>query len=93
MSFALINLCIKVGSGAFIPLELCEVPPGQIMRKQVPPQKTKDVVEFATKRPADRLASISQGIDVGCLISDNEYYLTCSSSSRLVNPNTSANLA
>jgi eukaryotic translation initiation factor 2C len=36
------------------------------MRKQVPPEKTKDVVEFATKRPADRLASIAQGIDVGC---------------------------
>jgi len=55
-------ICVEVGSGAFIPLELCEVPPGQIMRKQVPSEKTKDVVEFATKRPADRLASIGQGI-------------------------------
>jgi eukaryotic translation initiation factor 2C len=34
------------------------------MRKQVPADKTKEVVEFATKRPADRLQSIRQGIDV-----------------------------
>jgi hypothetical protein len=40
------------------------VPPGQIMRKQVPPEKTKDVLEFATKRPEDRLASIRNGLAV-----------------------------
>lgn len=28
--------CVEVGSGALIPIELCVVPPGQIMRKQVP---------------------------------------------------------
>lgn len=28
--------CVEVGSGALIPLELCVVPEGQIMRKQVP---------------------------------------------------------
>ncbi|KAJ8580661.1 argonaute-like protein [Rhizopogon salebrosus TDB-379] len=58
------NLCVEVGSGALIPLELCTVPEGQIMRKQVPPEKTKDVLEFATKRPADRLASITNGLSV-----------------------------
>ncbi|KAG1840438.1 hypothetical protein F4604DRAFT_1690775 [Suillus subluteus] len=42
------NLCIEVGSSALIPLELCMVPPGQIMWKQLPLEKTKDVVEFAT---------------------------------------------
>ena len=47
-----------------IPLELCTVPPGQIMRKQVPPEKTKDVLEFATKRPEARLASIINGLGV-----------------------------
>ncbi|RDB19427.1 Protein argonaute-2 [Hypsizygus marmoreus] len=57
-------LCVEVGSGALIPLEICTVPPGQIMRKQVPPEKTKAVVEFATKKPAERLASIRQGIQV-----------------------------
>ncbi|KAF8076456.1 argonaute-like protein [Lyophyllum atratum] len=57
-------ICVEVGSGALIPLELCIVPPGQIMRKQVPPEKTKDVLDFATKRPRDRLSSIVDGLAV-----------------------------
>ncbi|PPQ98553.1 hypothetical protein CVT24_004044 [Panaeolus cyanescens] len=56
--------CVEVGSGAMIPFELCFIPAGQIMRKQVPPEKTKDVLEFATKRPQDRLASIRRGLEV-----------------------------
>ncbi|KAJ7898915.1 PAZ domain-containing protein [Mycena olivaceomarginata] len=41
-------ICSEVGSGAFmiIPLELCDMPPGQLMRKQVPPEKTKDLLDF-----------------------------------------------
>ncbi|KAJ7228592.1 argonaute-like protein, partial [Mycena pura] len=57
-------ICAEVGSGALIPLELCVVPPGQLMRKQVPPEKTKDVLDFATKKPADRLRSISNGLSL-----------------------------
>lgn len=34
------------------------------MRKQVPPEKTKDVLEFATKRPGERLQSIKNGLSV-----------------------------
>lgn len=34
------------------------------MRKQVPPEKTKDVLEFATKKPPERLASIRNGLSV-----------------------------
>jgi eukaryotic translation initiation factor 2C len=56
--------CAEVGTGAKIPLEHCIIPPGQIMRKAVPPEKTKDVLEFATKRPKDRLASIENGLNV-----------------------------
>lgn len=56
--------CFQVGSGAKIPLELCNVPAGQIMRKQIPPEKTKDVLEFATKRPRERLESIKNGLTV-----------------------------
>lgn len=51
-----------------IPLELCDVPPGQIMRKQIPPEKTKSVVEFSTKKPVERLASIRAGLEVRFLI-------------------------
>lgn len=57
-------ICCEVGSGALIPLELCTVPPGQLMRKQVPPEKTKDVLDFATKKPGDRLRSIVNGLGV-----------------------------
>ncbi|KAL0065940.1 hypothetical protein AAF712_007067 [Marasmius tenuissimus] len=57
-------LCVEVGAGALIPLEMCQVPPGQIVRKQVPPEKTKDVLDFATKRPEDRLRSISNGVNI-----------------------------
>lgn len=56
--------CVEVGSGALLPLELCVVPKGQIMRKQVPPELTKNVLEFATKRPGDRLNSIQNGLGV-----------------------------
>jgi eukaryotic translation initiation factor 2C len=38
------------------------------MRKQVPPEKTKDVLEFATKRPEERLASIKNGLAVRSIL-------------------------
>ncbi|KAH9077150.1 argonaute-like protein [Lactarius deliciosus] len=57
-------ICVELASGALIPLELCHVPPGQIMRKQVPPDKTNSVLEFATKRPHERLGSIINGLGV-----------------------------
>ena len=34
------------------------------MRKQVPPDKTNSVLEFATKRPNERLGSICNGLSV-----------------------------
>jgi hypothetical protein len=36
----------------------------KLMRKQVPPEKTKDVLDFATKKPHDRLQSIKNGLSV-----------------------------
>lgn len=57
-------LCVEVGNGALIPMELCNVVEGQIMRKQIPPEKTRDVLSFATKKPSERLASIARGLGV-----------------------------
>ena len=34
------------------------------MRKQVPPELTKNVLEFATKPPGERLSSIKKGLSV-----------------------------
>ena len=54
----------EIGREAYVPLEFLEIPPGQIMRKQVPSTKTKDVLDFATKRPDQRLKSIRDGLQV-----------------------------
>ena len=35
------------------------------MRKQVPPEKTKDVLDFATKKPSERLNSIEAAREAG----------------------------
>ena len=45
-------------------MECCTIPEGQIMRKQVPSEKTKAVLEFATKKPPERLDSIRKGLGV-----------------------------
>jgi len=57
-------LCVEVGSGALLPLELCAVPAGQIMRRQIPSDKTDQVVQFSTMKPVDRFRSILAGRDV-----------------------------
>ncbi|KAF8993952.1 Piwi domain-containing protein [Cyathus striatus] len=58
-------LCVELGtSKAYYPLEVCNVPAGQIARKQVPPEKTKAMVEFATKKPNERLEDIRRGVDI-----------------------------
>jgi eukaryotic translation initiation factor 2C len=58
---------IQVGQGAIIPLELCNVLPGQLVRKEIPDEKKADLVAFATKAPKDRLASIGKGMEVSDL--------------------------
>ena len=42
--------------------------PGQICKKQIPPEKTNDVLEFSTKKPQDRLQSIRNGLAVRSVI-------------------------
>jgi eukaryotic translation initiation factor 2C len=58
------NICIETATGAMIPIELCEVMPGQIMRKQIPADMTTEIVEFSKMNPAGRLSSIKAGLDV-----------------------------
>ena len=38
--------------------------PGQIMRKQIPPDMTSEIVEFSKMTPPQRLSSIRAGLDV-----------------------------
>ena len=55
--------CQVVG-GALLPLEVCEVPPGQTICDQIPPERTRDVLDFSTEKPGDRLDSIKNGLGV-----------------------------
>ncbi|EIW84641.1 argonaute-like protein [Coniophora puteana RWD-64-598 SS2] len=61
-------LCIKachlVGRDAMVPLELCTIPPGQILKKEVPSEKIDRIREFSTKRPEERLRSINAGLSL-----------------------------
>lgn len=57
-------ICAEVGNGAFIPIELCHIKPGQIMRKQISGDVIAKVREFSTMEPKNRLQSIKQGLEV-----------------------------
>jgi eukaryotic translation initiation factor 2C len=57
-------ICVELSTRAQIPLELCIVPPGQFIRKQMPPDKINSILEFSTMRPRERFASIREGLSV-----------------------------
>lgn len=51
-----------------VPLEFCTVPKGQFMRKEVPADKVKEVLKFATKKPPQRLDAIKDSLRVRFLL-------------------------
>ncbi|KAM5537544.1 hypothetical protein V8D89_008789 [Ganoderma adspersum] len=57
-------VCVEVGCRAIIPMECCTVPEGQLMRKQLSAENTKDLVNYATKKPRERLQTIRAAIGV-----------------------------
>ncbi|PBK70116.1 Piwi-domain-containing protein [Armillaria solidipes] len=57
-------ICVETPSGAFIPLEKCEVPPGQHIKKEIPPEAVAEVVAFSTKLPMERLAAIKKSVEL-----------------------------
>ncbi|PBK85438.1 Piwi-domain-containing protein [Armillaria gallica] len=57
-------ICAEVGNGAFIPIELCHIRPGQIMRKEISGDVIEKVRGFSSMKPGDRLQSIKQGLNV-----------------------------
>ncbi|KAF5364713.1 hypothetical protein D9758_005608 [Tetrapyrgos nigripes] len=57
-------LCIHNSKGAAFPFEKCTVIPGQLARKQIPSELTKEMVNFSRKRPAERMHSIRQGVSL-----------------------------
>ncbi|KAK0217148.1 argonaute-like protein [Armillaria fumosa] len=57
-------ICIQTPKGAVIPLERCYIVPGQLSRAELTPDATRAMVEFATKKPDQRLSAIKTGIQV-----------------------------
>ncbi|KAK7021928.1 hypothetical protein VNI00_017157 [Paramarasmius palmivorus] len=57
-------ICGQTASGAVIPLEKCEVVPGQIARKEAPPEVVSEMVQFSQMRPEQRMQSIKEGLRI-----------------------------
>ncbi|KAK0473906.1 argonaute-like protein [Armillaria novae-zelandiae] len=57
-------ICVETLSGAFIPLEKCDVPSGQHVNKDIPPEAVAAIVAFSTKPPMERLAAIKKGVEL-----------------------------
>ena len=45
-------------------MELCEVPPGQLIRKQMNPDNIRSILEFSTTHPSERMRRIEEGLGV-----------------------------
>ncbi|KAF8179654.1 argonaute-like protein [Pholiota molesta] len=58
-------ICVQVGGSAMIPLEMCTVLKGQFVRRDVvvPQEQVERVLEFATKKPKERLNAITTGVE------------------------------
>ncbi|KAG8684639.1 hypothetical protein FRC09_015261, partial [Ceratobasidium sp. 395] len=57
-------ICVETPSGAAFPIEVCEILPGQMMKKQIPQDLVPHILKFSTKKPDERLNSIVAGHSV-----------------------------
>lgn len=57
-------VCIETDSKAAFPIEVCTILPGQMMKKQIPPDLVPHILKFSTKKPDERLNSIVAGHSV-----------------------------
>ena len=55
---------LQLSTRALIPLELCEVPPGQIIRKQMPQEHINSILKFSSMHPNERYRSIRNALTV-----------------------------
>ncbi|KAI0267569.1 Piwi domain-containing protein [Russula aff. rugulosa BPL654] len=56
-------ICVELASGAVIPLELCEVPAGQLVRKEMSPDQIRSILDFSGLPPRHRESRIRDGLD------------------------------
>ncbi|KAF5361966.1 hypothetical protein D9756_002190 [Leucocoprinus leucothites] len=57
-------VCVEVEEDRLIPIELCVVLPGKIMKKELFQDMTREMVEFSRMRPSDRFNNIRRGLDL-----------------------------
>lgn len=50
--------------GAIIPMKFCTIPEGKVIRRKLPPEKTKEVTKIAIRKPHERLQSIGAAFDI-----------------------------
>jgi eukaryotic translation initiation factor 2C len=54
----------QFSTGAVVPLEFCQVPPGQLARKNMSQDQTNSILQFATMDPRARRQSVQHGLGV-----------------------------
>ncbi|KZO92299.1 Piwi-domain-containing protein [Calocera viscosa TUFC12733] len=55
---------VEVGSGAKLPIEMCDVLPGQVWKRQTPPNQIRGILEFSTQKPPERLRAIQNSMKI-----------------------------
>ena len=58
------SLKLQVGKSSILPLEVCEVKPGQFCKSELTPDQTKKMVEFTSMNPNLRFQSIREALPV-----------------------------
>ncbi|KAI8062500.1 Piwi domain-containing protein [Gongronella butleri] len=56
--------CISVGKNAYLPMEVCEVVPGQRHMKKLNEKQTAEMIKFTCQKPNVRANKINQGIQM-----------------------------
>ncbi|QIW96785.1 hypothetical protein AMS68_002303 [Peltaster fructicola] len=68
---------VNVGSRAdpsYLPMEVCDIRPGQVARSKITPDQTREMLKFAVRQPSANAASIStQGLGLLGLQGANQY--------------------
>ncbi|EJT97024.1 Piwi-domain-containing protein [Dacryopinax primogenitus] len=55
---------VQVGKNSKLPIEICDVIPGQLWKRQTPPNQIREILAFATQKPPDRLRSIQNSMNI-----------------------------
>ncbi|KAI1796007.1 Piwi-domain-containing protein [Ganoderma leucocontextum] len=66
---------VRIGKTAIIPAEFCNVRPGQVFRKKIPPEIQKAFLDFVTQRPDQRFSAITSAVKDGIFNYEDSDYM------------------